>query len=77
MKNIVITPQIIKRELLIWLFCLIIAIGMNIYAIVIYETSWSELYSQLGYVVAVSIVLYLIQWIFRGLFRLVKRLSGK
>ena len=77
MNNIVITPKQIKRELLIWLVCLIVAIAMNIYAIVDYGTSWSELYSQFGYVLFISILLYLIAWIFRGLFRLGKRLAGK
>lgn len=77
MKNIVITPKDLKRELITWLFCLLIAFGMNIYAILFYETSWSELYSQAGYVVVVSIVLYLILWLFRGLFHLIRYLAGK
>ncbi len=77
MKNIVITPKQIKRELIIWLVGLIVAIGLNIYAIADYQTSWSELVSQFGYVLFISILLYLIAWIFRGLFRLGKRLAGK
>ncbi|SFE05898.1 hypothetical protein [Thermophagus xiamenensis] len=72
MKNIIITPRQIKRELIIWLLCLIIAIGLNVYAIIIYSTSWSELYSQAGYVVVLSFFLYVILWIFRGLFRLIR-----
>ena len=77
MNNIVITPKQVKRELLIWLACLIVAIGLNIYAIADYQTSWIELVSQFGYVLFISILLYLIAWIFRGLFRLGKRLAGK
>ncbi|MFW6043724.1 MAG: hypothetical protein ACOCPW_05150 [Marinilabiliaceae bacterium] len=77
MNNIVITPKEIKREILIWLICLIIAIGMNVYAIISYETSWSELYTHFGYVLFISILLYLIAWVFRGLFRLGKRMAGK
>ncbi|MGM0377911.1 MAG: hypothetical protein ACQEQ0_14160 [Bacteroidota bacterium] len=77
MKNIVITPKEIKREIIIWLVCLIVGIGMNIYAIMDYDTNWSELYSQFGYVLFISILLYLIAWILRGLFRLGKRLAGK
>ncbi len=72
MKNIIITPKHIKRELLIWLFCLVVAIAFNIYAIIIYQTSWSELYSQVGYIIALSVFFYAVLWLFRGLFRLVK-----
>lgn len=77
MKNIVITPRQLRRELFIWLFCLIAAIGLNIYSIIHYNTNWSELYSQIGYVFVISIAIYLILWVFRGLFLLVKYFSRK
>ncbi|MDI3521434.1 MAG: hypothetical protein PWR04_1422 [Anaerophaga sp.] len=77
MKNIIITPAQIKRELFIWLLCLIAGIGLNIYAIIYYKTMWSELYSQAGYVIVLSFVLYLILWLFRGLFRLIRYLVKK
>ena len=77
MKNIVITPKQIKRELIIWGICLIIAIGLNVYSIISYNTSWSELYSQGGYVIVLSIVLYAILWIFRGIFLLVRYFARK
>ena len=77
MKNIVITPKQIKRELIIWGICLVIAIGLNVYAIIDYNTSWRELYTHFGYVVFISILLYLIAWIFRGLFLLGKRVATK
>lgn len=72
MKNIIITPKDLKRELVIWLICLAAAIGMNIYAIMTYNTSWSELYSQSGYTVALSLITYALLWIFRGIFLLVR-----
>jgi len=77
MKNIIITPNQLKREFLIWLLCLIAAIGLNIYSIIYYNTSWSELYTHIGYVFAISIVVYLILWVFRGLFLLVRYFSRK
>lgn len=75
MKDIIITPRKLKRELFIWLLCLVAAIGLNVYSIIYYDTSWRELYTHLGYVVAISIVIYLLLWIFRGLFLLVRNLK--
>jgi len=77
MKNIIITPAQIKKELFIWLLCLIAGTGLNIYAIIYYDTIWSELYTQAGYVIALSFVIYLILWVFRGLFRLIRYLTKK
>ncbi|WP_010665216.1 hypothetical protein [Marinilabilia salmonicolor] len=75
MKNIIITPRKLKREIFIWLLCLVAAIGLNVYSIIYYNTSWSELYTHLGYVVVISIVIYLILWVFRGLFLLLRKLK--
>jgi hypothetical protein len=77
MKNIVITPRQLRREFFIWLLCFTAAIGLNIYSIIYYNTNWSELYSQIGYVFAISIAIYLILWVFRGLFLLMKYFSRK
>lgn len=60
MKDIIITSKIIKREIYVWLCALIAAQLMNVYAIVKFETQWRELYSQLGYILMLSIVLYLL-----------------
>lgn len=77
MKNIIITPKDLKRELIIWLVCLVAAIGLNIYAIISYNTSWSELYSQGGYVIVLSLIIYAVLWIIRGIFLLVRHFAGK
>ncbi|PWD98656.1 hypothetical protein [Marinilabilia rubra] len=77
MKNIIITPRQLRREFFIWLLCFIGAIGLNIYSIINYNTSWSELYTHIGYVFAFSIVIYVILWVLRGLFLLVKYFSRK
>lgn len=60
MKDIIITSKIIKREIYVWVCALIAAQLMNVYAIVKFETQWRELYSQLGYILMLSIVLYLL-----------------
>ncbi|MDA3815987.1 MAG: hypothetical protein PF486_01330 [Prolixibacteraceae bacterium] len=77
MKKIIITGSHLKREFFIWLLSFIAAIILNIYAIVNYETSWVELYSQIGYVVMISIMLYIASWGIRGFFLLVKNLISK
>lgn len=60
MKDIIITSKIIKREIYVWVCALIAAQLMNVYAIVKFDTQWRELYSQLGYILMLSIVLYLL-----------------
>ena len=77
MKNIIITPKDLKRELIIWLICLGTATGLNIYAIMTYNTTWSELYSQSGYIITLSLIFYAVLWIFRGIFLLVRHWGQK
>jgi len=73
MKPIIITPKRIRKELFIWLGALLIAVLLNVYSILKYKTSWTELVSQLGYVIAISIVLYLLAALIRGIVHFVKR----
>jgi hypothetical protein len=58
MKDITIKGVSIKRELWIFLGVFIFTFGLNIYSILHYKTSWSELYTQLFFVVLVSIFIY-------------------
>lgn len=60
MKDIIITSKRIKKELYILLSCFAIAFILNIVSIVIYKTSWVEVFTQIGYVIVITIVLYLI-----------------
>jgi hypothetical protein len=70
MKDIIITPQIIKREIGIFIACFILAFIINICAIVAYGRPWSELFTQIGYVTVIAVFLYL----FFGLIRIIIRL---
>lgn len=65
MDDTVITAQAKKRELTIFLVCLVLAVLVNAYAIVSYGTSWSEMYSMVGMVAAISIFLYVLQGVVR------------
>ena len=73
MKDITISGARIKTELIYLLFCFAFAVLMNVFAIVKYNTSWSELFSQLHVVFLLSCVLYFLAAIVRMLIRAVKK----
>ena len=68
MKNTVITARRKKIELLTWLACFIIGNLANLYAIISYETPFSEMLTSFFYVLAFSGVLYVFWTILRILF---------
>jgi hypothetical protein len=74
MKEILITADRQKRELLILLGCFIGAIGLNIIGILKYQTDWKELYTQWFAVLALTVVIYFLILFLRLLFFAVVRL---
>ena len=68
MKNTVITARRKKIELLTLLVCFIIGNLANLYAIISYETPFSEMLTSFFYVLAFSGVLYVFWTILRILF---------
>lgn len=68
MKNTVITARRKKIELLTLLACFIIVNLANLYAIISYETPFSEMLTSFFYVLAFSGVLYVFWTILRILF---------
>lgn len=80
MKDTLITARAKKRELIIFGICVLAAILVNVYAIITYDTNWSELYSMAGMVIAIALFFYLVQWILRliirGIIRLYRLVSG-
>lgn len=68
MKNTVITARRKKIELLTLLACFIIGNLANLYAIISYETPFSEMLTSFFYVLAFSGVLYVFWTIPRILF---------
>lgn len=76
MKDIILKGGIIRRELLFLLLSIIIAFGMNIYAIITFETSWAELLTQLPFIILITLVIYLIILLARiislGIYKLIK-----
>lgn len=77
MKDIIITSKKLKRESNIYFLCFILAFIMNVIAIIVYSRPWIELISQIGYVIVISIFIYLILWIPRGILNIATSLFRK
>ena len=74
MKDIIITSQKLKRERNIYLLSFILAFIVNVIAISVYSRPWIEVISQIGYVIVISIFIYFILWIPRGILSVLIRL---
>lgn len=77
MKDIVITSKTIKREILVYLGCFIFAFCLNLGAIIHYKHPAVELFTQIGYVVVISIVVFILVCALRVLLFLLKSLFKK
>ena len=55
MKPITIHP---RREFIIWLIAFLFSNLLNVYGIIHYKTNWIELFTQLGYVFVMSLLIY-------------------
>lgn len=60
MKDLVIPARTIGRELRIAATCVLLAFGLNAYAIARFKTPWSELVTTLPVTLAVAAVVYLV-----------------
>lgn len=60
MKDIVIKGKDIRREFIVMFCCFIMAMLVNAAAIITYDRPWSELYSQIGYVIFMSVCIYIL-----------------
>lgn len=74
MKALVISPKRLKKELIIFTICFIIAFIMNIIAIIRFKTPWYEMFTQIGYVLIITISIYFIIVLFRSLLFLIRKL---
>ena len=77
MKDITIKGTRIKKEIIFWFVSFVIASAVNIIGIIKYNTSWWELITQLHVVIAVSILIYMLIGIVRGLIYFVLKISNK
>ena len=65
MRDIILKAEWIKRELSIFVVCLILAIALNIYSIIKYKTNWIELITMLHVTILLTIVFYIISSVYR------------
>lgn len=77
MKDRVFTVKRQIKELRILLLCLVFTFLLNIVAVIIYKTPWIEILTEIGYVVSVAIILYLIILLIRLIIFSVKALLGR
>lgn len=73
----VITLRDVVREVVVFGVCLLVALGASAYAVWHYQTEWSELYTDIGYTVALAAVIYLARCIFKCLAIVVWRVVCK
>lgn len=77
MKEIVITPKRQKAELRNLLICFVVAYLTNVCSILIYHTSWKELYTQICPVLVLTGIFYFATWVIRVGFYLIKHFVHK
>lgn len=68
MKPVTIQPRTIAREAGYYAGCLFVALGANLFAIIHYHRPLSEFISQIGFVIVISLLLYLYIGIIRLLY---------
>jgi hypothetical protein len=77
MKDVLISGRRILREARIFLGCFVLALGVNIFSIIKYQTAWKELLTTLHITLVVAIVIYVLLGVLRflvcGLARLFQR----
>lgn len=75
MKDIVITAKRIKKEVIIMAILFLVAFLINIIAIITFKTPWHEMFTQIGYVIVMTLVLYILLLIVRGVVSLFKKIA--
>ena len=58
MKDTIISAAVKRRELYIWLACFVVANIVNWVAIIKFQSPWYEIFTQIGYVVVTSLLIY-------------------
>ena len=73
MKDTLITARRKKTEIITALVCFALAFLLNIVCIIIYKTPFKEVFTQIGYIVVITVALYvvwtairLLVWLIRG-----------
>lgn len=77
MKDTIITARAKKRELWILLACFVVANITNWVAIIRFSAPWYEVFTQIGYIVVTSLVIYALIAVLRIAFKVYKLITRK
>lgn len=77
MKDTIITAQAKKRELWILLACFVVANITNWVAIIRFSAPWYEVFTQIGYIIVTTLVIYALIAVLRIAFKVYKLITRK
>lgn len=77
MKDTLITAKQKKWAFGTLLACFLVAFGINLGAIINYGTPWYEIFTQIGFVVVITVGLYIICGIVAAIVCLIRKACGK
>lgn len=76
-KDSIITAKDKTREVIIFLVCFVAAFLVNVGAIIAYRGPWTEIFTQIGFVVIIAAVIYLLHWLVRLAVMVIRHFFGK
>ena len=74
MKDSIITASRKRTELISALVCFCIAMAVNIFSIIRFHTPFYEVFTQIGYTLTLTLILYLLSTLLRLACHLLKKL---
>lgn len=74
MKDVVIRKKHLISALWLFVTCFVLAVGINAGAIVAYHRPWTELFSQLGYVLCIALALWLATVLIWSILLIIKKI---
>jgi O-antigen/teichoic acid export membrane protein len=77
MKDSIITARRKKTEIITFLLCFVLANLANLYAIIAHKTPFIEIFTSIGFVVAASIVIYILWTFLRLIFYFLRKCLKK
>lgn len=77
MKDITITVKRQKTELITFLVCFLVAFGLNVYAIIVFDGKWKELFLSIGFVLSTTVVFYVVWTFLRACVYIIRWAFGK
>lgn len=77
MKDTIITAAVKRREFFIWLACFVVANIINVVSIIKFQTPWYEIFTQVGYIVVISLLIYGLVLVVRIAWHILSRLFGR